>query len=73
MQKVSINTEIIKLDQLLKLADVCQTGGHAKFLIQEGLVTVNSEVETRRGKKIVVGDIIEIKDKNIKIQITKEI
>ena len=51
MIEIAIDSEYIKLDQFLKLADIASTGGHAKFLIQEGVVKVNGEVETRRGKK----------------------
>ncbi|WP_131045877.1 RNA-binding S4 domain-containing protein, partial [Clostridioides difficile] len=56
-----------KLDQFLKLAEIESTGGHAKFLIQEGLVTVNDEIELRRGKKIKSGDIVEIEGTKIKV------
>ena len=57
MIEIAIDSEYIKLDQFLKLADIASTGGHAKFLIQEGVVKVNGEVETRRGKKIRPGDL----------------
>jgi ribosome-associated protein len=52
--------EWIKLDQFLKLAQIAQTGGHAKVLIREGLVRVNGEVETRRGRKLRDGDRVEV-------------
>ncbi|MDX5687598.1 RNA-binding S4 domain-containing protein, partial [Clostridioides difficile] len=55
MTEITIESEYIKLDQFLKLAEIASTGGHAKFLIQEGLVTVNDEIELRRGKKIKSG------------------
>ena len=48
MIEINIDSEYIKLDQLLKLADAVSTGGHAKFLILEGLVKVNGEVEMRK-------------------------
>lgn len=69
MEHVKIDTEYIKLDSLLKLADMAQTGGHAKILIQEGQVKLNGVVEYQRGKKIKPGDIVEIED--IKIQVVK--
>ena len=47
--------EYIKLDQFLKLANVVQTGGEAKVLIQSGQVLVNGQVETRRGRKLRPG------------------
>lgn len=52
--------ETIKLDQFLKLAQVVQTGGQAKQLIQAGYVSVNGVVETRRGRKLQVGDRVEV-------------
>ncbi len=59
LEKVKIRTEFIKLDQLLKFANLCDTGGFAKELIQAGNVRVNGEVCTMRGKKIRPGDVIE--------------
>ena len=50
METITITTEYIKLQDLLKLAGVVYTGGEAKVLIQEGAVTVNGEVCTQRGK-----------------------
>ncbi len=67
MIEITIDSEFIKLDQFLKLADIASTGGHAKFLIQEGLVKVNGEIETRRGKKLRTNDIIEVEGNKIKI------
>lgn len=59
MREIKIETEYIKLDQFLKLADIAQTGGHAKIIISEGLIKVNNEVCLQRGKKLRSGDIIE--------------
>ncbi|HBE9437459.1 RNA-binding mediating protein [Clostridioides difficile] len=67
MTEITIESEYIKLDQFLKLAEIASTGGHAKLLIQEGLVTVNDEIELRRGKKIKSGDIVEIEGTKIKV------
>lgn len=67
MIEIAIDSEFIKLDQFLKLVDIASTGGHAKFLIQEGLVKVNGEIETRRGKKLRSNDIIEVEGNTIKI------
>jgi len=63
MEKVKINTEYIKLEQLLKLASITQTGGEAKIMIQDGLVKVNGEICKQRGKKLRVNDKIEVNDK----------
>jgi len=52
--------KIIKLEQCLKLAQVVESGGQAKVLIQSGQVKVNSEVETRRGRKLHPGDTVEV-------------
>lgn len=52
--------EYIKLDQFLKLAQVVQTGGEAKMLIQSGQVLVNGQVETRRGRKLRPGDVVVV-------------
>ena len=67
MIEINIDSEYIKLDQALKLADIASTGGHAKFLILEGLVKVNGEVETRRGRKLKTQDIIEVEGNTIKV------
>mgnify|MGYP002563900792 FL=1 len=56
METISITTEYIKLQDLLKFAAAVQTGGEAKVVIQEGGVTVNGEVCTMRGRKIRPGD-----------------
>ena len=67
MLELKIESEYIKLDQFLKLADIASTGGQAKYLIQEGVVKVNGEVEMRRGKKLVPGDIVEVEGNQIKV------
>lgn len=51
--------EYIKLDQFMKLANLVESGGQAKVLIQGGQVKVNGEVETRRGRKLRQGDAVE--------------
>lgn len=67
MEKIEINTEFIKLDSLLKFAALCGTGGEAKFCIAEGMVKVNGEVCTQRGKKIYAGDRVSFADNEIEI------
>jgi ribosome-associated protein len=57
--ETEISTEFIKLDSLLKFSGVSDTGGTAKEMIQQGLVKVNGEICTMRGKKIRNGDVIE--------------
>ena len=48
------------LGQALKASSIAGTGGEAKVLIQEGMVAVNGEVETRRGRKLSSGDVVEV-------------
>lgn len=67
MEKIQITTEYIKLDQLLKWANVVSSGSDAKHIITEEMVKVNGEIETRRGKKIRVGDIVEFQGKEIEV------
>lgn len=59
MKQIKITTEFIKLDQLMKFAEMVQSGGEAKMLIAQGLVLVNDEICTQRGKKIRSGDQVE--------------
>ncbi len=59
-EKIPIATEFIKLDSLLKFANVCESGGMAKALIEEGKVRVNGETCTQRGKKLRPGDTVEL-------------
>ncbi|ABO65390.1 MULTISPECIES: S4 domain-containing protein YaaA [Geobacillus] len=59
-QKVTITTETITLGQLLKLVNLIETGGAAKWFLQEYNVFVNGEKEDRRGRKLKDGDRVEI-------------
>ena len=58
METITIHTEFIKLQDLLKLASAVSTGGEAKIVIQEGDVSVNGEICTMRGRKIRPGDTV---------------
>ncbi len=62
-----IETDIIRLDALLKLGGLVNTGGEAKSLIQRGDVSVNNEVCTARGKKIKPGDIVQFGDNKLEV------
>lgn len=68
MEKISIVTEYIKLDSLLKLAALVGTGGEAKYVISEGMVAVNGEVCTQRGKKLHPGDRVSFADNELEIE-----
>lgn len=59
--------EFIKLGQALKVANLVMDGVEAKIVIQDGMVKVNGEVDTRRGKKLYNGDVVEFEGKKIKI------
>ena len=59
MDKITINTEFIKLDSFLKFAGLASSGAEAKFFIQQGNVLVNGEVEKRRGRKLYKGDVVK--------------
>ncbi len=59
-KKITISTEIITLGQFLKLADVIQSGGMAKWFLSEYEVYINGEQDQRRGRKLAVGDKVEI-------------
>ncbi len=64
---IAISTETIRLGQLLKLANVIDSGSDAKLLLAEGEVTVNGEVETRRGRQLRAGDVMELDDIVIRV------
>lgn len=68
MNTIEITTEYIKLQDLLKLAGLMYTGGEAKVMVQEGLVTVNGEVCTMRGRKIRPGDTVEFEGKTLEVR-----
>lgn len=57
---VEIRDTTIKLGQLIKLANLVETGGEAKALLAEGAVSVNGEVDSRRGRTVRVGDVVEV-------------
>ncbi|MEE0757607.1 MULTISPECIES: RNA-binding S4 domain-containing protein [Allofournierella] len=67
MEKILIHTEFIKLDSLLKLAGLVETGGEAKLLIQNGQVEVNGEVCTMRGRKLRAGDTVTLDGRTVAI------
>lgn len=65
--EITIRDEFIKLGQALKLAGVVEDGVQAKYVIQDGLVKVNGEVDERRGRKVYEGDIISFNNQEIKV------
>ena len=69
IEEVVINTEFIKLDQLLKWAKFTVSGVEAKMFILNGEVKVNDAVETRRGKKIYDGDVVEFAGEKVLVRV----
>ena len=67
MEKIEITTEFIKLDALLKFAALVGTGGEAKMVIADGLVGVNGETCTQRGKKLYPGDKVDFQGATLEI------
>ena len=65
---VRIDSEFIRLQDLLKLSGMCATGGMAKLAVQNGEVLVNGEVCTMRGKKLRAGDRVQLDDCNIEVE-----
>ena len=65
---MKIHTEFIKLDQLLKWENLVESGAMAKMVILNGDVKVNGEIETRRGKKIYPGDVVEFNGEKIIVE-----
>ena len=68
MEEVFIRDEFIKLGQALKLANLVESGIDAKFVVQDGLVKVNGEVCTQRGKKLVDGDKVSFEGNTFTIR-----
>ncbi len=69
MRDVEITTEPVELYKILKFEGLVESGGQAKAVIDAGQVLVNGEVETRKRKKIISGDIIEFGDETLRIQL----
>jgi len=67
MKTLSITGPHIELYKILKLENLAASGGEAKYLISEGLVLVNGQVETRKRRKTVAGDLVEYNGQQIKI------
>ena len=67
MTDVLIRGESIRLGQLLKLAGLADSGGEAKQLLAEGLVSVNGEVELRRGRQLQAGDLVSVGGEEITV------
>ena len=67
MRDVEINGDMIRLGQFLKLADLIDSGGEAKVAIASGDVTVNGEVDLRRGRQLHPGDVVTVGDRSARV------
>ncbi|MFT4825984.1 MAG: ribosome-associated protein [Halioglobus sp.] len=67
MRDVEINREPVELYKILKFEGMVPSGGEAKMVVANGLVSVNGAVETRKRKKIVSGDVIEFNHETIRV------
>lgn len=68
MEIIKLRDEYIKLGQALKAAGLVESGVDAKFVIQDGLVSVNGEIEVQRGKKLYAGDVVSFDGQEIRIE-----
>ncbi len=68
METIHLKDDYIKLGQALKAAGMVDSGVEAKAVIQVGLVKVNGEIDLRRGRKLVSGDVVEYKGDTIRIE-----
>lgn len=66
-----MTAEFIKLDQFLKVTDVARSGGDAKLIIRSGEVTVNGEMEIRRGRKLYDQDVVTIDDVSFTVEMSQ--
>ncbi len=64
---VAIADDTIRLGQLLKLAGMAESGGHARELVQEGAASVNGEVERRRGRQLRRGDTVIVDGEEVRV------
>jgi ribosome-associated protein len=64
---IAIREDTIRLGQLLKLAGLAESGGHARELVQDGAVQVNGAVETRRGRQLQRGDIVTVDGETVRV------
>ena len=65
MNEIAIRTDYIPLGQFLKLAGCIDTGGAAKFFLEEAVVLINGEADNRRGRKLYPGDTVDIKGSGV--------
>lgn len=67
MDEVEVGEQGIRLGQLLKLSGLVDTGGEAKLAVEQGLVTVNGAVDTRRGAQLRPGDVVACRGRSVRL------
>jgi ribosome-associated protein len=67
MREVQIRGDMIRLGQALKLCGLAGSGGEARALVEQGAVTVNEEVERRRGRQLHPGDVVAVAGETVRI------
>lgn len=72
IREVVVSKEPVELYKILKFENMVNSGGEAKYVISEGLVMVNGEIETRKRKKIFAGDIVEFNSETIRLKVTSQ-
>jgi len=70
MEDVTINKEPVELYKLIKFQGLCSSGGEAKAVIADGLVTLNGEIETQKRKKVMSGDVVVFNGVELKVCLT---
>lgn len=68
MKTIKIDTEYIKLGQLIKMAGLVESGAHAKIMIVNGDIKLNGNVEMQRGKKVYKGDVVEVEGHSYRVE-----
>jgi ribosome-associated protein len=68
VRDLPIRGESIRLGQALKLSGLAESGGEARALVEDGAVTVNAEIETRRGRQLRYGDVVAVGDEALRIE-----
>jgi len=67
MREIPITTDTIRLGQFLKLADLVEVGSDVKLLLEDGAVTVNGEAESRRGRTLTRGDVVNVDGAELRV------
>jgi ribosome-associated protein len=69
MTEIEVAHEPVELYKLLKFGGMASSGGEAKYFISEGNVSVNGKIETRKRRKIIAGDIVELGENKLQVKL----